>query len=72
VPLTLVIGFLIGTFADTTFLKPTILVATIVMIYATMVGFKFKELTSIKGSKVLIYSIIINFLIVPGVAYRGC
>ena len=69
VPLTLVLGFIIGTIWDTSFLKPTILVATIIMIYATMVGFKFKELTNIKGSKVLGFSILINFIIIPVVAF---
>lgn len=68
VPLTLILGFATGTLFDTSFLQPTILIGTIVMIYATMVGFKFKELTNFKGSKVLIYSIIINFAIIPVVA----
>src|SRR5699024_11306224 len=54
---------------DTSFLQPTILFGTIVMIYATMVGFQFKELTSLKGTKVLVLSIIINFAIIPFVAY---
>lgn len=69
VPLTLILGFVIGTFVDTSFLKPTILIGTIIMIYATMVGFKFKELTNFKGSKVLIYSMIINFAVIPLVAF---
>lgn len=69
IPLILILGFFIGTITDTNFLKPTILVATIIMIYATMVGLKFKELASIKESKVLGYSILINFLIIPLVAF---
>lgn len=69
VPLTLILGFIVGTFVDTSFLKSTILVATIIMIYATMVGLKLKELTSLKGSKVLGYSILINFLIIPVIAF---
>lgn len=69
VPLTLILGFIIGTLVDTSFLQPTILIGTIIMIYATMVGFKFKELTSFKGSKVLGYSLFINFLIIPLVAF---
>jgi ACR3 family arsenite efflux pump ArsB len=69
VPLTLLLGFIIGAIIDTSFLKSTILIATIIMIYATMVGLKLKELTSVKGSKVLGYSIFINFLIVPAVAF---
>ena len=69
VPLTLILGFFIGTIMDTSFLKSTILIATIIMIYATMVGLKLKELTSVKNSKVLGYSILINFLIVPVIAF---
>ncbi|KUP05124.1 sodium:proton symporter [Bacillus coahuilensis m2-6] len=69
VPLTLLLGFLIGTVMDTSFLQPTILIATIIMIYATMIGLKLKELTSVKGSKVLGLSLLINFLIIPLVAF---
>ena len=69
VPLTLILGFIIGTFVDTSFLRPTIMFATIIMIYATLVGFKLKELTTIKGSKILGYAIFINFIIIPAVAY---
>lgn len=69
VPLTLILGFIVGSIWDTSFLKSTILFATIIMIYATMVGLNVKELTSFKGSKVLIYSILINFAIIPLVAY---
>ncbi|GEN32437.1 ACR3 family arsenite efflux pump ArsB [Cerasibacillus quisquiliarum] len=69
VPLILVLGFIIGSFVDTSFLRPTILIATMVMIYATMVGLDFNELKSLKGSKTLFISIIINFIIIPFVAY---
>ncbi|SDB82675.1 Arsenite efflux pump ArsB, ACR3 family [Pelagirhabdus alkalitolerans] len=69
VPLTLVLAFIIGAVADTTVLQPTVLFATIIMIYVTMIGFNYKELTSLKGSKVLLYSLLINFLIVPLIAY---
>lgn len=69
VPLVLVAGFVIGAFVDTSFLQPTILYGTIIMIYATMVGFQLKELTSLKGSKVLVLSLIINFAIIPLVAF---
>lgn len=69
VPLILVLGFFVGTLIDTSFLQPTILVGTIIMIYATMVGFKLKELTSFKGSTTLGYSLVINFIIIPLVAF---
>lgn len=69
VPLTLLLGFIVGTLVDTSFLRGTILIATIIMIYATLVGFKLKELTSLKGSKIIGYSVFINFLVIPVIAY---
>lgn len=69
VPLTLFIGFITGSLIDTSFLKPTILYATIVMIYATVIGLDFKELSTLKRPKVLILSFIINFVLIPLVAY---
>ncbi|KIQ93773.1 arsenical-resistance protein [Anoxybacillus thermarum] len=69
VPATLLLGFILGTFVDTSFLKSTILFATIIMIYATMVGFKWKELTHLREKKILFASIVINFLIIPFVAF---
>ena len=69
VPATLLLGFIVGTFVDTSFLKSTILFATIIMIYATMVGFKWKELTHLKEKKILFASIVINFIIIPFIAF---
>src|SRR5690625_1187017 len=69
VPLVLLFGFIIGILVDTSPMQPTLLIATIIMIYATMVGFNLKELTSFEGSKVLVFSIFINFIIIPLVAY---
>lgn len=69
VPVTLLLGFLLGAGIDTSFLKPTILIGTMIMIYATLVGFKFNELTSKKGNKILGLSLLINFVIIPGVAF---
>ncbi len=69
VPLALLLGFIVGSIWETEFLKSTILFAVIVMIYATMVGLNLKELTSFQGSKVLMYSVIINFIMIPLVAF---
>lgn len=69
VPLVLVLGFIVGSFIDTTALQPFILVATILMIYATMVGFKWRELTSRAGNHVVGYSLGLNFLVIPAIAY---
>lgn len=69
VPITLILGFIIGSIWDTSFLQSTILIATMIMIYATMVGFNLKELTSIKGTKVLVLANLINFIAIPLVAF---
>lgn len=69
VPITLLIGFLIGINYDTSSLKGTLLYGTIVMIYSTMVGFNFKSLASSKGNKVTGVAMLLNFLLIPIVAY---
>lgn len=69
VPFVLVLGFIIGSFVDTTVLQPFILLATILMIYATMVGFKWRELASRSGNHVVGYSLILNFIVIPSIAY---
>ncbi len=69
VPLTLILGFSIGTLIDTSFLRGSILLATIIMIYATLVGFKLKELTTLKGGKILGFSVALNFVVIPVIAY---
>ncbi|CAM3875890.1 arsenic resistance protein [Alkalicoccus chagannorensis] len=70
VPGILILSFIVGLLVDTSFLMPTIMLATIIMIYATMVGLKLGELTKIKeDSRLIGASFAINFLFIPGVAF---
>nr|WP_090856104.1 bile acid:sodium symporter [Paraliobacillus sp. PM-2] len=69
IPTILLLGFITGAFVDTSVLKSTILFATVLMIYSTMVGFKLKELTSLSETKVLFVALAINFIAIPLIAY---
>ncbi|WP_093047243.1 arsenic resistance protein [Salipaludibacillus aurantiacus] len=70
VPLTLIFSFIAGLYVDTSFLRPTILIATILMIFATMVGLRIQELTKLKNeSKMIGVSFLINFIMIPLIAF---
>ena len=43
IPVVLILGFVLGLYTNTTFLKDYILLLTFMMIYPTMIGFKLKE-----------------------------
>jgi len=69
IPIAILFGIIIGLLFDTTFLKPTITIVAIIMIYASTIGINFKELTQFKNSKVVILATLFNFTIVPLIAY---
>lgn len=65
----LVVGFLLGLIVDTKSLQNLIVPITIVMIYAAMIGFKPKELFNRSQSKLTITVMILNFTLIPLIAY---
>ncbi|AVX20214.1 Arsenite efflux pump ArsB, ACR3 family [Carboxydocella sporoproducens DSM 16521] len=69
IPIVLLIGFMVGYQWDTSFLKKYILVATVLMIYPTMIGFKIKEAFDLSHWQVLVTSLLLNFIVIPGIAY---
>lgn len=69
IPAILLMGFFLGYLIDTSVLKNYILLATFIMIYPTMIGFKFNEAINMKYAKVVGISLIINFLIIPLLAF---
>lgn len=69
IPVILVLGFIVGLFLNTVYLKDYILVLTFFMIYPTMIGFKLKEAVDLSHLKVLLMSLAINFIFIPAVAY---
>lgn len=69
VPAILVVSFVVGLYADTGGLTDTILPATIVMIFATMVGLRLGELARIRNeARLLGTAVALNFLWIPLVA----
>lgn len=69
IPVTLVLGFITGLLVDTSSLKNYILFVTVLMIYPTMIGFKLNEVFNLRHGKILLTSVVINFLIIPLIAY---
>lgn len=69
IPVVLVISFVTGTVFDMGFLKNTIIIATVIMIYATVIGLNIKEIFSLSHKKLIGFSLLINFLLIPLSAY---
>lgn len=69
IPAVLAAGFTVGYLFDTTFLKDYILFATFLMIYPTMIGFKVKEAFDLSHFKVVITAMLLNFAVIPALAY---
>lgn len=69
IPLILILGFTFGYFYDTGLLQGIILPMTFFMIYPTMIGFKINEAYNLSHIKPLIFSLILNFVIIPVLAY---
>lgn len=69
IPIVLLVGFLTGLNLDTSFLKDYILFFTFFMIYPTMIGFKIKEAVDLSHMRVVIASLILNFLLIPAIAF---
>jgi ACR3 family arsenite efflux pump ArsB len=69
IPIILAAGFTVGYLFDTTFLKDYILIATFLMIYPTMIGFKVKEAFDLSHFRLLITAMFINFAVIPALAY---
>ncbi len=65
IPITLIVGFIVGLFAETTVLKSYILPMTFFMIYPTMIGFKLKEAVDLSHMKTVTISLVMNFLVIP-------
>lgn len=69
IPLVLTVGFVTGLFMDTSVLKNYLLPVTILMIYPTMIGYKFNEIINLNHTRLLVAASIINFVLVPMLAY---
>ena len=69
IPITMVMGFFFGINMDAQFLKVMILPLTFLMVYPMMVNLQLKKIFEGGDTKVQILTQVINFAIVPFVAY---
>lgn len=69
IPVILLLGFIIGLNVSLTHYKSAILPLTFFMIYPTMIGFNMKKVTNLSQSKVVLISLVSNFLLIPFIAF---
>ncbi len=65
IPISMVLGLVVGYFFNVAFLKELIIPFTFLMVYPMMVTIKIKELVRIGNVKLQISAQIINFLVIP-------
>lgn len=69
IPLVLIIAVIVGFLFDTSWMSSTVLIATMTMIYPTMIGVQWKALVNLKEKKLITYALIINFIAIPMFAF---
>lgn len=65
IPIVLIIGFILGLNVTLISFKKYILPLTFFMIYPTMIGFNIKKVADISQTKIIVLSLIVNFLLIP-------
>lgn len=65
IPISMILGLVVGYFFNVAFLKELIIPFTILMVYPMMVTIKMKELVKIGNVKLQLSAQIINFLVIP-------
>src|SRR5690625_4418686 len=69
IPLVLIAAFILGICFDTSWMSTTNLIATMLMIYPTMIGIQWKSLIHLTDKKLISFAMIINFMIIPSIAH---
>lgn len=69
IPSTIIVGVVFGYFIDTSVLEPLILPTVVLMVYPSMIGLNWRDLVHLQEKKLMVISLLINFLLVPIVAY---
>lgn len=69
IPLTILFALFVGYFIDTSSLKKLLLPVVVLMIYPAMIGFNLHELADLSEKKLIVLSLIINFVLVPVIGY---
>lgn len=68
-PLILIFALVFGMYVDTSMLKSTTLIATMIMIYPTMVGIQWKSLLNLSEKKLFSFAFMVNFILIPLIAF---
>lgn len=69
IPIVLITAFITGILLDTSWMNTTIFFATMLMIYPTMIGIQWKALIHLTEKRLIGYAMILNFIIIPAIAY---
>lgn len=69
VPATLAAGLAVGLLAGTTPLGAWVLPVTVLMIYPVMIGFRLRELLNLSHGRLLLVSLVLNFVLNPLLAW---
>jgi len=69
VPPTILVGLAAGYYADTSPLGRFILPMVILMIYPSMIGLQYEELARVREVKLIVLAFMINFVLIPLMAY---
>ncbi len=67
--ISMVLGLIVGYFADTGYLNNFIIPLTVVMVFPMMVNINLKQLFSRGDEKILVLTQVVNFIIIPLVAF---
>jgi len=69
IPIMMILGLIVGNYFNMSFLKLTVFPLTFLMVYPMMVNLQFEKLVSVDGMKTQITAQLINFGIIPFVAF---
>ncbi len=67
--LSMIIGLIVGNYFNDPFVRPLMPLSIFAMVLPTMIGFQWKEMASTAHTKLFVIASIINFLIIPSLAY---
>lgn len=69
IPIVLLLGFILGLNVSLISYKSLILPLTFFMIYPTMIGFNIKKVVDLSNTKLILTSLVVNFLLIPIIAF---
>lgn len=69
IPIVIIVGLIAGNFLDTSSLKNYVLLVSVLMIYPLMIGLKVADIVTTKYIKLLSVATIINFILIPILAF---